>query len=104
MILLAQCGPSERTKERGAKDLENAIKVLESRKEAEERIITGHEREIAQLEENLEKVRSDGMRKKIRSDIQMKRIGIQKAIQNMANQDTILNQLRFKLDSLESGK
>lgn len=101
-MCMTQCSPSDRVRERGAKDIENAITVLESRKEAEARIITGHEREIAQLEENLDKVRTDGMRKKIRSDIEMKRIGIQRAISNMANQDTILSQLRFKLDSIQS--
>lgn len=99
---MASCKPSGKPRARGLNDIENAIRIIESRKVAEQGIIDAHHYEIEVLRANLEKVNSEGMRSKLNSEIEMKNLGIQKARRNMANQDTILQQLRFKRDSIRS--
>lgn len=102
ILAVVSCKPSGQPRSRGASDIENAIRIIESRKVAEQGIIDAHEYEIEVLKGNLEKVSSDGMRKKLSSEIEMKILGIQKARRNISNQDTILQQLRLKSDSIKA--
>jgi len=99
---LYACSTRDSVRERGPGDIENALEIIESRREAEYAVISSQEREIRQLEENMEKVKTEGMREKLASDILMKRTTINRARKNIANQDTVLFRLRQKLDSLRS--
>lgn len=100
-ILLNACKqPEEKVRERGLSDLNNAIKIIESRREAEYAIIEASEGEIMQLRENADNARGESLRQKYQREAEMKRIGIEKAHKNIANQDTILNQLYAKRDSI----
>ncbi len=102
ILTLIACKPSGRERSRGINDIENAIRIIESRNVAEQGIIDAHKYEIEVLEGNMAKVSSEGMRDKLRSEIEMKKLGIQKAHRNMANQDTVLEQLRLKRDSINA--
>lgn len=82
------------------KDLHRAIDAIEDRRDAEFRIVQEQNREIGILRQNLERVNSDGMREKIREDIEMRQSAKWKAEKNIANQDTILSRLYGKRDSL----
>lgn len=96
------CGsPKEETKTRGLNDIENALKVIRDRQESEERIINDQLKQIEVLEGNIEKSKTDGMKDHIRKDIEMKKLAIEKARKNIANQDVILKQLEMKKDSME---
>ncbi len=99
------CAPKEKTERtRGAKDLENALKVIESRRAAEYAVIENQTAEIELLRENQKRVKTDGMRNKIENDILVKTTAIEKARRNIANQDTVLLQLQTKLDSLRAAE
>lgn len=100
ILTLIACKPSGKERSRGIDDIENAIRIIESRNVAEQGIIEAHKYEIEILESNINKVSSEGMREKLRAEIEMKKLGIQKANRNMANQDTVLEQLRLKRDSI----
>jgi len=102
VLFFSACAPSGGVRERGPKDIENALKIIESRREAEYAVISSQEREIKQLKENLEHVNSDGMRRKLEGDILVKKTTIQRARKNIANQDTVISSLRQKLDSLQT--
>ncbi len=86
--------------ERTEKDIDNAITVIESRRSSEYRLIEDQLRLIENLEENIEKSNSEGMKEKIRKDISAKKLAIDKAKRNIENQDLILRQLEQKRDSI----
>lgn len=87
-------------RKRGVKDIDKAISVIESRQRAERRIIEEQQAMIDVLENNLKNTKSEGMKKKIESEIQMKTIGIEKARKNIDNQNKVLQGLYSKRDSL----
>lgn len=101
-LVFSACTSSDGVRERGPKDIENALKIIESRREAEYAVIRSQEREIEQLKENMEHVNSDGMRRKLAGDILVKETTIQRAQKNIANQDTVIVRLQQKLDSLRA--
>jgi len=82
------------------KDLHRAVTAIEDRQEAEYKIIEEQERIIKVLEANLEDAKSEGMRKKIRNDINEKYVIIRDAEVNLANQKKVLGELYAKRDSL----
>lgn len=86
--------------EQGVKELERAIEAIEDRRNAELRIVEEQTEMRDVLRGNVEKANSKGMREKIERDLRMKEISIERAKRNLANQDSLLNQLRFKRDSL----
>jgi len=103
MILNGGCVQTSENNEidvRTEKDIDNAITVIESRRESEYRLIEDQSRLIENLEGNIEKSNSDGMKDKIRNDIGTKRLAIVKAKRNIENQNLILGQLEQKRDSL----
>lgn len=102
VLIFTACTSNGGMRERGPKDIENALKIIESRREAEYAVISSQEREIQQLKENMEHVNSDGMRRKIEGDILVKQTTIQRARKNIANQDTVISSLQQKLDSLRA--
>ncbi len=101
-IMLNSCVgiPDEKERTVGLKDLDHAIYMLEDRRDAEIQIITEQGEQIEQLEQNVEMANTEGMKAKIRRDIEMKRVTIDKARVNLANQDSILLVLKFQRDSL----
>jgi hypothetical protein len=102
MLVFTGCSPgSKQPKERTLKDVDNAITVIKDRREAEKRVISDQLRQIEFLEENIERSRTDGMKDKIRKDIAIKRLAIEKAENNIANQSEILLQLESTRDSLQ---
>jgi len=100
--LLSQCyDPNKPEKSYDTvEDLERAIEAIEDRKEAELNIIAEEERIISIKESNLEKAKSEGMRKKIRQEITEHRSALSKARTNLRNQDEVLGELYQQLDSL----
>lgn len=103
LSVMGGVGCAPRTEQPEAKtidDLERALDAIEDRRDAELRIIEEQNREIEILEQNLVRVKSEGMRDKIRGELEMKRSAIWKAEKNLANQDTLLRQLYEKRDSL----
>ncbi len=105
LVLLGCSGASEQDAgedEKGLKELNRAIEAIEDRRDAELRIVEeqGEMRDV--LRENVSKAKSDGMREKIERDLRMKEISIERAERNLANQDSLLDQLRFKRDSLNA--
>lgn len=107
MSLNAGCVPKGANKDvdvRTVKDIENAITVIESRRASEYRLIEDQSRLIENLEDNIEKSNSEGMKEKIRKDITTKKLAIDKAKRNIENQDIILKQLEHKRDSIDSMK
>jgi len=90
--------------EKGLKDLDRAIEAIEDRRNAELRIVEEQTEMRNVLRENVDQAKSKGMREKIERELRMKEISIQRAKRNLANQDSLLNQLRFKRDSLERFK
>jgi len=103
MVLNGGCVQTSENNEidvRTEKDIDNAITVIESRRESEYRLIEDQSRLIENLEDNIEKSNSDGMKDKIRNDIGTKRLAIVKAKRNIENQNLILGQLEQKRDSL----
>lgn len=103
IILLAVMSCSNGTQETGEQtiqDLERAITAIEDRQQAEYKIIEDQERMIGIMEGNIDKAKSDGMKKKIRNDIHEKRVIIRDAEVNLRNQDKILGVLYGKRDSI----
>ncbi|MGB6036486.1 MAG: hypothetical protein WBG42_09460 [Cryomorphaceae bacterium] len=84
------------------KDLERAIAAIEDRQQSEYKIIEDHERMIKIMEDNIAKANSEGMRRKIRHDINEKEVIIRDAEVNLANQKEILDELYAKRDSLQN--
>ncbi len=101
-IMLNSCVgiPDEKERALGIEDLDHAIYMLEDRRDAELQIITEQGEQIERLEQNVEMANTEGMKAKIRRDIEMKRVTIDKARVNLANQDSILLELKFRRDSL----
>jgi len=83
------------------RDLERAITAIEDRQQSEYKIIEDHERMIEIMEGNIAKANSEGMRQKIRHDINEKEVIIRDAEVNLANQKEILEELYAKRDSLQ---
>ncbi|MCA1764240.1 MAG: hypothetical protein ABR574_05950 [Cryomorphaceae bacterium] len=88
--------------EKGLKELNRAIEAIEDRRDAELRIVEEQAEMRDVLRENVSKAKSDGMREKIERDLRMKEISIERAERNLANQDSLLFQLRLKRDSLNA--
>lgn len=80
--------------------MERAVTAIEDRQQAEYKIIEEQKRAIKVLESNLKKVNSEGMRTKIRNDINEKYVIIKDAEVNLANQNEILEELYASRDSL----
>lgn len=105
MTVVGSCEPRDKTERtRGAKDLENALEIIEGRREAEYAVIENQAAEIRLLRENQKSVKTEGMRNKLENDILMKTTAIEKAKKNIANQDTVIIQLRMKLDSIRAAE
>lgn len=105
MLMLAMAGCSNHSEDKseiGKQDLERAIEAIEQRHRLEMRIIKEHERQIEVMSANIEKSHSESMKDEYRNKILVRKAGITKARQNIANQDSLLKQLHFKLDSLEA--
>jgi len=101
VLLITSCGGSEvKTEAEHLKDLERAVTAIEDRQNHEYTIIEEQKRAIIILEGNLEKVNSEGMREKIKNDINEKGVIIRDAEVNLANQKKILNELYATRDSL----
>lgn len=98
--ILHACSSGEEGDKQGIKELERAIEAIEDRRSAEYDIIEEQKRSIRILEENLERVNSQGMRDKINKEITEKRVTIGKAEKNLRNQEEILKELNAKRDSL----
>ncbi len=98
--LMSCVNQNKRPEAKTTKDLNRAIGAIEDRRDAEFRIVKEQNREIEIHRQNLERVKSDGMREKIRGDIEMSRSAKWKAEKNIANQDSILSRLYSKRDSL----
>lgn len=81
-------------------DLVRAIEAIEDRKAAELKIIAEEERIISIKESNLERAKSEGMRKKIRQEITEHRSALSKARINLKNQEEVLGELYQQRDSL----
>ncbi len=104
LIIFFAVGCGNRATESGEqtiKDLERAVTAIEDRQQSEYKIIEEQERIIKILEGNLEKANSEGMRDKIRNDINEKRVIIRDAEVNLANQKKVLGELYAKKDSLQ---
>jgi hypothetical protein len=95
----ADSGP--KSEKQHLKDLERAVTAIEDRQNHEFTIIEEQERAIKVLEVNLDKVNSEGMRQKIRNDINEKGVIIRDAEVNLANQKEILDELYTARDSLQ---
>jgi Fe-S cluster assembly scaffold protein SufB len=95
----ADSGP--KSEKQHLKDLERAVTAIEDRQNHEIAIIEEQERAIKVLEGNLDKVNSEGMRQKIRNDINEKGVIIRDAEVNLANQKEILDELYTARDSLQ---
>jgi flagellar motility protein MotE (MotC chaperone) len=103
LVIVAGCNPgAKEPKERSIKDVENAITVITDRREAEKRVISDQLWQIESLEENIQRSNTDGMKAKIRKDISIKRLAVDKAEKNIANQTDILRQLESTRDSLQA--
>lgn len=100
MGLISCVNQDKQPEDKTLKDLNRAIDAIEDRRDAEFRIVKEQNREIGILRQNLEHVNSDGMREKIREDIEMRQSAKWKAEKNIANQDTILSHLYWKRDSV----
>jgi len=98
--VLASCSTSENSAKQTIEDLNRAITAIEDRQEAEYRIINDHERMINILEQNIEQSRSEGMKEKIRNEINEKQIIIRDALKNLDNQEVVLSRLYAQKDSL----
>jgi hypothetical protein len=102
ILLVWSCNMNvDKDSDQSVKDLERAIEAIEDRQEAEYKIIEEQERIISILEENLDSAKSEGMRRKIRNDINEKRVIIRDAEKNLDNQKKVLGELYEKRDSLE---
>lgn len=100
-LVLLGCGSSgPKSAEEHQSDLDRAVTAIEDRQESEYKIIEEQERIIKVLEGNLEDAKSEGMREKIRNDINEKRVIIRDAEVNLANQKKVLGELYAKRDSL----
>ncbi|MCZ4408457.1 hypothetical protein O3Q51_06540 [Cryomorphaceae bacterium 1068] len=86
--------------EQTIKDLERAITAIEDRQQAEYKIIEDQERMINIMEGNIDKANSEGMKDKIRNDINEKRVIIRDAEVNLRNQEKVLGELYAKRDSI----
>ncbi len=103
IFVLVCCAPKgELPKDRNAEDISLAIDGIKVRKESELKIIKEQKEIILQLEANIEKANSKGMKDEIRKDIFMHRAALLKAEQNSLNQDLIINELKMKLDSVKA--
>lgn len=106
IILFTGCttadNQSATPEEKGVEELERAIEAIEDRRNAELRIVEEQTEMRDVLRGNVEKANSKGMREKIERDLRMKEISIERAERNLANQDSLLFQLRFKRDSIEA--
>ncbi len=100
LLLACVDGSKKEERTRSLKDLEKAITVIESRREAEREVIRAQERQIALSEENIERARSEAMKEKLERDIVLYTTNIERAKRNIANQDSVLIQLQVKRDSL----
>ena len=100
IFIAVACGNGDQPEGQTIKDLERAITAIEDRQQAEYRIIEDQERMIKIMEENIEKSNSDGMKEKIRNDINEKKVIIRDAQKNLDNQEKILNELYAHKDSL----
>jgi hypothetical protein len=105
LIIFFAVGCGNGSTEKGVqtiKDLERAITAIEDRQQSEYKIIEDQERMIEIMEGNIEEANSDGMRRKIKHDINEKQVIIRDAEVNLANQKEILDELYAKRDSLRN--
>jgi len=102
IFFAVSCGNSDSDlQKQSIEDLERAVSAIEDRQQAEFKIIEEQERIIEVLTGNLKKANSEGMREKIRNDINEKRVIIRDAEINLENQKKILGELYTKRDSLQ---
>jgi septal ring factor EnvC (AmiA/AmiB activator) len=101
IFIAVACGSGAQKEGQSLKDLERAITAIEDRQQAEYDIIKDHERIIEILEENITQAKSEGMKEKIRNDINEKKVIIRDAQVNLENQERILSKLYAQKDSLE---
>lgn len=102
--MLTQCYNPDKNKKKTyntVQDLDRAIDVINDRKRAELEIIDEEIKIIALKENNLNAANSEGMKKKIRSEIQVHKASLSKARINLKNQGLVLEQLEEKRDSLK---
>ena len=100
IFIAVACGNGDQPEEQTIKDLERAITAIEDRQQAEYRIIEDQERMIKIMEGNIEKSNSEGMKERIRNDINEKKGIIRDAQKNLDNQEKILRELYAQKDSL----
>ena len=100
IFIAVACGNGDQPEGQTIKDLERASTAIEDRQQAEYRIIEDQERMIKIMEGNIEKSKSDGMKEKIRNDINEKKVIIRDAQKNLDKQEKILNELYAHKDSL----
>jgi hypothetical protein len=101
IFLAVGCGNSSTEKgEQTIKDLERAITAIEDRQQAEYKIIEDQERMIDIMEGNIDRAKSEGMKSKIRNDINERRVIIRDAKVNLSNQEKVLGELYAKRDSM----
>ena len=101
IFALIGCSQDTENSDKTAKELNRAIEAIEDRREAEYKIIEDQERMIKVMESNIDKANSEGMKEKIRKDINEKRVIIRDAEKNLSNQEKVLGELYAKKDSLE---